>query len=208
MPLRFIPNFFYPIPWYDAIGSFMKQFDFSALIRLYSKMDNTYNKVAAQYGFHCTGCKDNCCTSLFFHHTFVEKAFLLHGFFQMDTGVQKKIRQTAADYVSKTFSSATTGNSLKLMCPLICQDRCSLYFFRPMICRLHGLPHELHPPGRQKIRGPGCNTGQFDSKPYIAFDRTPFYVKMAELEHNFQHKHNKAGRPRQTIAQMLANPEI
>ncbi|MDZ7667814.1 MAG: hypothetical protein U5K27_21195 [Desulfotignum sp.] len=50
--------------------------------------------------------------------------------------------------------------------------------------------------------------GQFDSRPYIPFDRTPFYVQMATLEQHFKNQHNKTGRPGQTIAQMLTDPEL
>ncbi|MCK7466806.1 MAG: YkgJ family cysteine cluster protein [Desulfosudis oleivorans] len=40
------------------------------------------------------------------------------------------------------------GTDTKPMCPLNESGRCGLYAHRPMICRLHGIPHELHPPGR------------------------------------------------------------
>jgi Fe-S-cluster containining protein len=182
--------------------------DFSSLIRLYKRMDAAYDRVAAQYGFHCTGCADNCCTSLFFHHTFIEKAFLLQGFEQMAVRLRQEIRTRAADYADQTFAGGHAGRSLKLMCPLNLNGGCTLYAFRPMICRLHGLPHELHPPGRQAVRGPGCDAGRFDADGYIRFDRTPFYMDLAVLEQQFKHRHNLTGRPRLTIAQMLLNPDL
>lgn len=181
----------------------MTSCDFSRLTRLYKRMDTAYDQVAALYGFHCNGCTDNCCTSLFFHHTFIEKAFLIQGFSQMDPIWQQKIRARAADYVDQTFACGNTDRSLKQMCPLNHRNRCILYGFRPMICRLHGLPHELHPPGRQTVTGPGCRAGQFDRHPYIPFDRTPFYMEMAELERQFKERYHRKGRIRQTIAQML-----
>lgn len=185
----------------------MSPVDFSSLIGLYRKMDAAYDQVAARYGFHCNGCEDNCCRSLFFHHTFIEKAFLIHGFSQMEKAVQRQIRQRAAAYVSRTFCDGGVHRSLKLMCPLNNQGRCTLYFFRPMICRLHGLPHELHPPGRPMVSGPGCDAGNFSATPYIPFDRTPFYVQMRALEHSFRQQSFRTGKLRQTIAQMLA-PEV
>lgn len=186
----------------------MTPYDFSSLIRLYKRMDAAYDRVADRYNFQCTGCTDNCCTSLFFHHTFIEKAFLVQGFLQMDPIRKQEVRSRAADYVSQTFADGHEGRSLKLMCPLNLQGRCTLYSFRPMICRLHGLPHELHPPGRQTIKGPGCDAGQFDANPYIPFDRTPFYMDLAAREQQFKNQHNLTGRPRLTIAQMLLNPKI
>ncbi len=186
----------------------MTPYDFSSLIRLYKRMDAAYDRVADRYNFHCTGCTDNCCTSLFFHHTFIEKAFLIQGFLHMDPIRKQAVRTRAADYVSQTFADGHAGRSLKLMCPLNLRGRCTLYPFRPMICRLHGLPHELHPPGRQTIKGPGCDAGQFDAKSYIPFDRTPFYMDLAAREQQFKNQHNLTGRPRLTIAQMLLNPKI
>lgn len=185
----------------------MTRYDFSPLIQLYKRMDAAFDRAAARYSFQCNGCTDNCCTSLFFHHTFIEKAFLVQAFLQMDDIQRKAIQNRATEYVDQTFPQGSAGRSLKVMCPLNHQGRCSLYAFRPMICRLHGLPHELHPPGRQSVRGPGCETGRFDGKPYVSFDRTPFYVDMAALEQRFKAHHNLAGRPRQTVAQMLLTPE-
>lgn len=180
--------------------------DFSSLEQLYAGMDTAYDRVADRYDFFCDGCRDNCCTSLFFHHTFIEKAFLIQGFSTLAEPFRQAARHKADDYVRQTFAGDRAGQSLKLMCPLNHGGRCQLYTYRPMICRLHGLPHELHPPGRRKIRGPGCDAGQFDTRSYIPFDRTPFYVELAALERQFRARHQLTGRPRETIAQMLLDP--
>ncbi len=185
--------------------------DFSPLVALFSQMDAAYNRIAAQYGFQCNGCKDNCCRSVFFHHTFVEKAFLLYGFSQMDLKRQKEMRQKGGTYISRTFLGSPTQTiparkSLKLMCPLNQDGRCTLYFFRPMICRLHGLPHQLtRPADKTVVRGPGCTAGKFDDKPYIPFDRTPFYVQMAGIEQSFRKKTGHTRKIRETIAHMLSD---
>ena len=189
----------------------MTESDFSPLTALFNAMDAAYNRAAAHYGFHCNGCKDNCCRSLFFHHTFVEKAFLLYGFSQMEPTRQKEMRQKADVYISRTFKGSpalTTpaGTSLKLMCPLNRDGRCALYFFRPMICRLHGLPHHLtRPADKTVVRGPGCAAGKFDGRPYIPFDRTPFYVQMAGIEKAFRKSTGHTGKIRETIAHMLCD---
>jgi hypothetical protein len=74
-----------------------------------------------------------------------------------------------------------------------------------MICRLHGIPHELQKPGQKVIHGPGCST--FDErcahKRYFKFDRTPFYVAMAKLENEFKQAMGLDGRIRMTIAEMI-----
>jgi len=180
---------------------------FSPLVQLYHDMDKTWNRVAQQYGFQCNGCEENCCLSLFFHHTHAEVSFLQFGFQTLPRKDQKHILGLSRDYCRQTFSE-TEGNhnqptSQKAPCPLLKMDRCSLYNFRPMICRMHGLPHELHKPGFHVIKGRGCDAGEFDSRTYIPFDRTPFYKQMAVIEMNFRQLTGKTGKIKKTIAQIL-----
>ncbi len=179
---------------------------FEPLSELYASMDRAWDRVALQYGFRCTGCEDNCCRSFFFHHTHIEREFFLYGFSLLDEHVQKTILQAARDYCEHTFAESTGEKSLKIMCPANMDGKCLVYEFRPMICRLHGIPHELHMPGKGIIRGEGCHAGRFDGKPYHKFDRTSFYRQMAELEARFRKIHDLQGRIRQTIAQMLTEP--
>ncbi|WP_022665261.1 hypothetical protein [Desulfospira joergensenii] len=182
---------------------------FKPLEALYRAMDKAYDETASQYEFLCRGCEDTCCRSLFFHHTFVEKAYLIHGFEQMDPATRENLTQKAKTYVSRTFSrshgepQSNETVSLKLICPLNKEGLCALYPYRPMICRLHGLPHELHRPDGALIKGPGCAAGNFEDQPYVPFDRTPFYREMARVEALFRQQSSNTGKIRLTIAQML-----
>ena len=182
---------------------------FSPLVQLYHDMDKAWNQVAQQYGFQCNGCEDNCCLSLFFHHTHAEASFLEFGLQTLPSKDQKRVLTLSRDYCCQTFSEAAKSQnqpaSQKIPCPLLKTDRCSLYNFRPMICRLHGLPHELHKPGLDVIKGPGCDAGKFDSRIYIPFDRTPFYKQMAAIEMNFRQLTGKTGKTKKTIAQILVD---
>ncbi|MCK5162512.1 MAG: hypothetical protein KAQ72_02275 [Desulfobacula sp.] len=176
---------------------------FKSLADLYNTMDKTWNKVAAGYHFKCNGCEDNCCKSLFFHHTYIEKAYLLHGFNQLDHNKKEKILGRATNYCKKTFPQNSEIKTLKIYCPVNKNGHCLLYLYRPMICRLHGLPHELSKPGCEPVKGPGCNAGLFYDKAYIKFDRTPFYQQMAQIEMMFRQDLNKIGKIKETVAQML-----
>ncbi len=166
-------------------------------------MDDTWNRVAAQYQFQCNGCKDNCCQSLFFHHTHIEKAYLHHGFETLEQNKKKDVIDKAEYYCRKTFPTSGEAKSLKIMCPLNENGRCILYAYRPMICRLHGLPHEIRKPGYNPVMGKGCEAGLFNNKPYILFDRTTFYQNMAQLEADYQKKMKKDRKIKETVAQIL-----
>jgi hypothetical protein len=76
-----------------------------------------------------------------------------------------------------------------------------------MICRMHGIPHQLQKPGRKVIVGPGCGT--FDDccshKGYFKFDRTPFYLEMAKLENEFKQTVGIAGKIKMTVAEMIVS---
>ena len=88
------------------------------------------------------------------------------------------------------------------MCPLNREGRCLLYAFRPMICRLHGIPHELRPPGRPVSYGPGCRlfSERHGRQPYVAFDRSPLYARMAGLEQEIRRALGFGARLKLTIA--------
>ena len=91
------------------------------------------------------------------------------------------------------------------MCPLNFDGRCILYAYRPMICRLHGIPHEFTRPDQRTLYGPGCEafTKKYAQKGHIKFDRTPFYLAMAELEKDFKLKAGLTRKLKMTIAQMI-----
>lgn len=175
---------------------------FIPISSLFDAMDSAWDEIAAQYGFQCRGCEDNCCHSLFFHHTHVEKAYLSYGFSLMPEAEQREILTRAKAYCDITLSHPDPV-SKKIPCPLLVDGKCSLYPFRPMICRMHGLPHEIHRPGHPPIKGPGCAAGAFETQPYIPFDRTPFYRQMAQVEMNFRRARGKAGKVKETVAQIL-----
>lgn len=183
----------------------MTQNTFKSLVSLYELMDHTWDKVAALHHFTCNGCEDNCCRSLFFHHTHIEKAYLLHGFQELTVHKRKKILDRAKTYCQETFSHSSEIKSKKIYCPANEAGLCLLYRYRPMICRLHGLPHELNRPGSGPVRGEGCDAGRFDDKTYVKFDRTPFYQQMGQIEMVFRRDKNIFSKIKETVAQMLVS---
>ena len=180
---------------------------FKKLADLYAEMDACYDRTARAYGFECNGCADNCCQTRFYHHTHIERAYFLSGFFHIAAERREALRQRARDVVS-AWENGGAGAE-RMMCPVNESGWCLLYAHRPMICRLHGLAHELQVPGRAKTFGPGC--GEFDrlcrEQAYVPFDRTPFYTQMAALEQAFKATAGLFSRLRQTVAEMIVDAE-
>jgi hypothetical protein len=178
---------------------------FEELAALYAKMDRAYNEAAGHYGFVCVGCIENCCLTRFYHHTHIEQLYLLNGFFALELDLQKRIRKRSQVVNRQVREAEAQGNTPRIMCALNEEGRCLLYAHRPMICRLHGVPHELRSPGKQPVFGPGC--AEFDrlssGKEYKAFDRTIFYLSLAGLEQRFKEQFNFSGKLKKTVSEFF-----
>jgi Fe-S-cluster containining protein len=178
---------------------------FERLQSIFADMDLAYEKASEHYGFRCNGCEDNCCLTRFYHHTYLECLYIGKGFGNLKSPEQNAILAGAKDVCRQSELADKQKLPVRLMCPLNEEGRCRLYHHRPMICRLHGIPHELYKPGQPVIHGPGC--GDFDKrcgdKSYFKFDRTPFYFEMAKLENEFKQASGLSGKIRLTIAEMI-----
>ena len=173
---------------------------------LWADMDEAYAAVAAAYGFNCRGCEENCCRTRFYHHTLLEYLCLHQGFQQLDTGLQRTLRrraQVVSDYQASADRELQHADHL---CPLNLNGLCCLYAYRPMICRLHGIPHELHPGDGRVVSGPGCDAfvAACGQKPHVIFDRTPFYRQMAALEQQLRRESGYPYKIKMTVAEMVA----
>ena len=180
------------------------------LKNLYADMDQKYKDAADYYGFHCSGCKDNCCLTRFYHHTFSEYFYLSEGYSRLSPEEQSSVKQKAAQVCEKTAEADKNGLPVRLMCPLNSDGLCLLYSYRPMICRLHGISHEFRKPGGDAVYGPGCEEFERKAagKSYFRFDRTRFYFEMAGLERELKQSLGIEEKFKMTVAQMLELTEI
>lgn len=195
-----------PLMPFSAFAFYSEADDFfSKLAELYAEMDQAYDQAAAAYGFDCKGCSDNCCQTRFYHHTHIETAYLLSGFSRLEALRQEKVYRRSEEIVAAQRKNLPGAD--RLMCPVNMDGWCLLYAYRPMICRLHGLAHELHLPGKGKTFGSGC--GEFEhlcgDQTYVPFDRTPFYTKMAALEQEFKTYAGIKTRLKKTVAEMIVD---
>ncbi|MFC1826128.1 hypothetical protein ACFLYZ_01890 [Thermodesulfobacteriota bacterium] len=177
----------------------------SRLQALYAAMDRNYKEAADYYGFNCTGCEDSCCLTRFYHHTLLEYFYIYEGFKTLGQNKQNKIKQKAAQVCRQTELADEKGQPVRLMCPLNGNGLCLLYAFRPMICRLFGIPHELQQSGAEAEYRPGCAafSEQCLQKDYFKFDRTPFFRKMAKLEMELKRTVGITQKVKLTVADMF-----
>ena len=170
---------------------------------LYAEMDRDYDKAAGTSGFVCNGCEDNCCRSLFYHHTYLEYILLHSGMMDLPKARQQEILERATEYVRSV--SINRPIEKQVMCPVNEKGRCILYTVRPMICRLHGIPHEFKPPGHPQRLGPGCKAFYDQCGPLEKhrLDRTPHYMELARLEAAFKRRLGLNQKIKLTVAEML-----
>ena len=161
-------------------------------------------------GFQCTGCPDNCCRTRFYHHTLLEYLYLHEGFCQMPAPQRQEIRQRA-ESAAKKQAAESDGDVIRVLCPLNEDEKCVLYRHRPMICRLHGLPHALHHPRGDVLQGPGCDEfhRRFGERVGDRLDRTTLYQKMARLESEIRSLSACREKFKMTVAEMILSfPEV
>ena len=172
---------------------------------IFAAIDQEYNRATEHYQFQCERCTDNCCLTRFYHHTYLEYYYLRMGFEKLGSRKKGEMLLKAEEVCRETAKADEKEMPVRLMCPLNYDSLCTLYPFRPMICRMHGIPHQLQKPGQKVIPGPGCGT--FDDccshKGYFKFDRTPFYLEMAKLENEFKQAVGLDGRIKMTVAEMI-----
>jgi Fe-S-cluster containining protein len=174
---------------------------------LFHWMDETYCAHAQAYGFYCSGCKNNCCYSRFYHHTVSEILFLYKGVQTLREDLRHALLRRAEANCASMNQADDTGAVARLICPLNVEERCMLYDFRPMICRLHGIPYELQRPDApsKRVCGRGCDAFEqhCGAMPYRLFDRTPLYFEMARLEKSLKEAAGIRQKIRMTVAEMI-----
>ncbi|NOY70683.1 MAG: hypothetical protein GXP53_14550 [Deltaproteobacteria bacterium] len=177
---------------------------------VFNDMDKEFEDAAKYYGFSCAGCDDNCCKSLFYHYTAAEYLFLARGMDGLSDGERTSAFERADAYASAMAGAPNGGNSpQRIICPLNVFGGCILYGFRPMICRLFGLPHEFTRPAGGRVSGPGCDRflEVCKEKEYRRFDRTPYYARLAGLEKSLRNATGINGKIKMTVADMLVYME-
>ena len=189
-----------------------RQVVFRKLANLYDRMVEQYDGVAKQVGLTCKDCENNCCTSYFQHHTYIEWAYMWKGIKELPQKRQDEIVERAKEYVLYAQNALSFGNTPNVMCPLIGEEGlCGLYKHRLMICRMHGIPNLLTNPDGNQITFPGCYRTQAltekmneEGVEVPSLDRTELYKELAALEMEFVGpKLRQLPRVDYTLAEMI-----
>jgi len=170
------------IPTYPAL----KKELISRIEDLCGKIDAAYGQAAGRVGFSCEGCDGAaCCTVDLPLHSFVEKFYLRLGFRVLDVTRQSRISDRCAAMLKAKRKNPHGQSYRNAVCVLNFDGLCSLYPYRPMICRLSGVPHVLVRPDGKTIRRGGCSRYELKIRslhPDLSIDRTQFYREMASVE--------------------------
>lgn len=176
------------------------------LSELNAAIDNTYSEMSRDVGFTCEGCDGiKCCTVDLRLHTHIEMLYLRRGFKTLDQSAQEAVlgRSRAVTEAKKTDPC---GEYRDCVCALNVNGLCILYLYRPMICRLAGIPHNIQRPDGQIMHSGGCGRYKTDIQgnfPAVSLDRTVFYRKLAEIE--IEMVRGRGSRTRtKTVAETLA----
>jgi len=187
-----------------AEGIRQKAPDFLArLDALNDDMDRRYAAAAAHYGLVCQGCTQSCCLTRFYHHTLLEYIALWEGVRRLSDRTRAALHARAVTYRRALEASDRLEGPFRHPCPLEKEGRCRLYTQRPMICRLHGVPHTLHHPAKGLITGPGCHACHSSTQPERPLARTPIYTALAGLERSARAAVGFNQPLRLTIADMI-----
>lgn len=175
------------------------------LKKIFELMDQKYQEAADYYGFNCKGCEDNCCLTRFYHYTLVEYLYIKEGFHRLEDKKQVEVKQRSLAVCQEYDEADRKGTPVKPMCPVNFENLCALYPYRPMICRLHGIPHELQRVSQGILNSPGCGTFALKchGKAQFKFDRTSFYMQMAALEREMKQAVGMTQKIKMTVAQMI-----
>ncbi len=175
---------------------------------LYRKIDSRYAAAAEKIGLTCEGCDGIvCCTVDLTLHTFIEISYLRFGFDMLESSRRSEIL-TKSRVIVEAKREAPYGDRYRsAVCALNSEGACTLYEYRPMICRLAGMPHVFTRPDGSEVASGGCKKFEETLRrqnPETKIDRSEFYREMAAME--IEAVRSRGRRTEKlTIAEMLIN---
>ncbi|RME64700.1 MAG: hypothetical protein D6778_07485 [Nitrospirae bacterium] len=178
------------------------------LSSVYRDLDRAYQDVAGFYGLSCEGCQDNCCQSPFFVNTLVEHLYLMEGLHALTEAQKAEVFQKANAYQSGYSKTSRPETNFRMFCPLNRDQKCILYEYRPMMCRVYGVPGVMQSPRGGTVEFPGCQRfGSLGKEITRRLQRTEYYQRVAQIEANLRKKLVYHQKYKKTIAQAIIDEE-
>lgn len=188
------------------------------LEEIYATLQLGYERAAIELDLSCRGCPDNCCDSYFMHHTYVEWLYFREGMVQLPAACRNLLEKRAQSYLEEASAARQRGERPQVLCPVNENGLCSLYKYRFLVCRTHGVPAKIKRPDGKILFFPGCFRCQdIVAEKYAVqgtefaprVNRTPMLMRLARLEENILYgKRYKMPKIKKTIAEMiLQSPE-
>ncbi len=177
------------------------EFDFEPHFKQYEalvkQVDNAFEKVKDLHG-DCVKCETECsdCCHALFDMTFIEALYLNHKFNENIEDAKKEALLDLANRVDrkthklkrmahnelkegkKTEAQIVTEMAAeRIPCPLLNKDKlCDLYEYRPITCRLYGIPTSISGQGHT------CGLSGFkEGEKYPTVNLDPVYEKLYAL---------------------------
>lgn len=122
---------------------------YTYLQQVTTKIDSFF-KQQEPYIFCKEGCSF-CCEKGEYPCSELEFSFLELGYLRLEKDVRNKILEKTK--VLKTLKDKTPDEILKCECPFLINKRCSVYKYRPIICRTFGIPYY---DSNEKLKIPFC----------------------------------------------------
>ncbi|HIJ60386.1 MAG TPA: hypothetical protein HPP56_07235 [Nitrospirae bacterium] len=171
---------------------------------IYQAIDSMYEMAKKHYHFDCNGCQTNCCETRFYHYSISEALYLKRGFETLSIIERDRILDKSRQY-EKAYEEMSEDN--RLMCPLNEKGLCVLYKWRPMICRLHGVPYEVQDVNMSASFHGGCERFMSEMAnsnfTYMTFNRTIFYRELSKVEEEIRGLLSLKVPQKKTVAQIL-----
>ncbi len=196
--------------------------DFSYLFEPYDALvrraDVAFERMAREHG-DCIRCRPGCadCCHAVFGLFLIEAVFLKHDFDQLPeaekTAAQKRgaaaqksleaLERTLREFEDDPGMRAYTMAKARIRCPLLSDDdACILYDYRPITCRIYGIPTMIR--GMPRICG---SSGFKKDEPYPIFNMDGVQKELFQLSKDLlNHVENDMAHERASL--LISLPKI
>ncbi len=114
---------------------------YKALLEAIMPVLEAHFSMQGEYVKCCIGCS-HCCQKGYYPVTKAEAKLMRAGFQALPSSLREEISKKAGKIAAERDLFVKEGNDIikfKYACPLLIEDKCSIYEYRPIICRTQGL---------------------------------------------------------------------